>query len=264
MFVIPAVNPVAFTLFGFPVYWYGITMALAIFVAVVTANKLFNKTNPDLKKDLIISTAPLIILIGILGARLYFCLLNPVYYFSNPVEILDIRQGGLSIHGALIFGIAGLIFAAWNKKVEPFKMLDPLACAVIFGQAVGRFGNYFNSEAYGGPVSGQNWGLFIPLQDRPLEFSHLSLYHPAFLYESILDFLGFLILLFIYLKFGKKYIGITFFAYLILYSIIRFFVEQIRIDSACNIGAIPIAQIVSVVLFAVGIIGLISILSKKM
>ncbi len=263
MFVIPATNPIAFNVFSTPIYWYGITMAIAILVSALTANKLCNYINSDWKKDFIISYAPILILIGLFGARLYFCLLNAGHYLNNPFEIFDFREGGLSIHGALFAGILGVLLIAFYKKVSIMKFLDVMACSIFLGQAVGRFGNYFNSEAYGMPVAGQTWGLFIPVQNRLPEFVQYNLYHPAFLYESFLDCLGFGILLFVYLRFGKKFVGLTFSIYLILYAVIRFFVEQIRIDSALNIGTIPIAQVVSVALLFVGIVGCIFILNKR-
>lgn len=262
MFVISSPEPIAFTLFGFSIYWYGIIMAAAIFISALVGNFLFNKINPDLKKDIIISITPVLIICGIIGARFYFCLLNGDYYFTHPLEILDIREGGLSIHGALIFGVAGLLVLAFKNKVSSLKILDSLACAVLLGQAVGRWGNYFNSEAYGLPVAGQNWGLFIPENLRPVQFSDFSLFHPTFLYESVLDLAGFFILLFMLGKFGKKYTGLTFCLYLILYALIRLVVEQIRVDSALNIGTIPIAQAISFVMLLGGIGGVLFIVKK--
>ena len=262
MFVIPTPAPIAFTLFGFPIYWYGIIMALAIFISALVGNFLFNKINPDLKKDIIISIAPVLIICGIIGARLYFCLLNGDYYFTHPLEIFDIREGGLSIHGALIFGILCLLVVAFKNKISPLKILDTLACSVFLGQAIGRWGNYFNSEAFGLPVDGQTWGLFIPETLRPAQFSDYSLFHPTFLYESVLDLAGFLLLLFVLKKFGRKYKGFTFCLYLILYALIRLVVEQIRVDSALSIGTIPIAQIVSFVMLLGGIVGVLFIVKK--
>ncbi len=262
MFVISSPEPIAFTLFGFPIYWYGIIMAAAIFISALVGNFLFNKINPDLKKDIIISIAPVLIICGIIGARLYFCLLNGDYYFTHPLEIFDIREGGLSIHGALILGIFGLLVAAFKNKIPPLKILDSLACSVLLGQSVGRWGNYFNSEAFGLPVAGQNWGLFIPESLRPVNFSDFSLFHPTFLYESVLDLAGFFVLLFVIGKFGKKYTGLTFCLYLILYALIRLIVEQIRVDSAFNIGTIPIAQVISFVMLLGGIVGVLFIVKK--
>lgn len=261
--IIPAPEDIAFNLFSIPIYWYGITMASAIFIAILCANFLFNKTNPKLKKDTILEYAPVLIISGILCARLYFCLLNAPHYLNNPLEILDIREGGLSIHGAIIGGLISMYVIAKKSKMPFFNIIDAISCSTILGQAIGRWGNYFNSEAYGLPVASQTWGLFIPESKRIAQYADFSLFHPTFLYESILDLISFFILTFIYLKFGKKYRGLTFFAYLIFYSIIRFFIEQIRIDSAMNIHSIPIAEIVSVLLFICGIVGILFVIFKS-
>lgn len=261
--IIPAQHDIAFSLFGISVYWYGIIMALALLVALLIANLLFNKSYPDIKKDIIIEFSPVIIICGIICARLYFCILNYHYYFIHPIEILDIREGGLSIHGGIIGGITSLFFIVKKYRLNFFKVADPVACATFLGQAIGRWGNYFNSEAYGLPVASQNWGLFIPQNRRMTGFGQYELFHPAFLYESILDFTAFLILLLIYKKFGLKYRGLIFFLYMILYAVIRFFIEQIRIDSALNIGSIPIAQIVSVILFIIGVTGTLYAIKRK-
>lgn len=261
--IIPAPEDIAFNLFSIPIYWYGITMATAIFVAILCANYLFNKTNPNLKKDTILEYAPILIISGILCARLYFCLLNAPHYLANPLEILDIREGGLSIHGAILGGIISMCIISKKAKTPLSTIIDAISCSTILGQAIGRWGNYFNSEAYGIPVASQNWGLFIPETKRGTQYANFSLFHPTFLYESILDLISFFILAFIYLKFGEKYRGLTFFAYLTIYSTIRFFIEQLRVDSAMNIGAIPIAEIVSVLLFICGIFGIIFILFKQ-
>lgn len=261
--IIPAPESIAFSIFSFPVYWYGICLACGIFMAILTGNYLFNCANVNLKKDVIISSAPAIIISGILGARLYFCCLNPSYYFAHPIEILDIRQGGLSIHGALLFGIIGLIIAAKKNNTSVFRLLDAMACGTILGQSIGRWGNYFNSEAYGLPVSGQSWGLFIPQSRRVSEYLNYSLFHPTFLYESVLNFLAFLFLTVIFKRFGGRYSGVVFFTYLSLYSMIRFFIERIRVDSALNVASVPIAEIVSVVLFIAGLVGIFAVILKN-
>lgn len=263
MFVIPAPNPVGFHIFNIPIYKYGIVMAVAIFVAIVVANKLFNLKNKLFKKDLIIEYAPLLIIMGILCARIYFCMLNSGFYLAHPLEVLDIRQGGLSIHGAILGGVLSVIYITAKTKVPFMKIMDSIAGATFLGQAIGRFGNYFNSEAFGYPVTGQNFGLFIPQNMRPEKFADYSLFHPTFLYESVLDLVGFFIVLFLYKKFGGKYDGLVFFSYLILYAVIRFFIEQIRIDSALNVASIPIAVIISAVLFAIGICGILFVLNKN-
>lgn len=261
--IIPAQHDIAFNLFGISVYWYGIIMAFAMLIALIYANKLLNDTYPEFKKDIIIEFAPLIIILGILFARLYFCLLNPNYYLNHLIEIFDIREGGLSIHGGIIGGILSILFIVKKYRINFFTIIDPIACSTFLGQSIGRWGNYFNSEAYGFPVAGQNWGLYIPQSRRLTGYTQYDLFHPTFLYESILDLLSFIILVYIYKKLGSKYKGLIFFAYLILYATIRFFTEKIRIDSALYVGTIPIAQIVSVGLFIIGICGIIFVFKRK-
>ena len=261
--IIPAQNDIAFNFLGISIYYYGIILASAIFFALIFANKLFNYSHPDLKKDIILEFAPVIIITGILFARLYFCILNPHYYFSHPIEIFDIREGGLSIHGGIIGGIVSTLFMMKKYRLNFFTIIDPIACSTFLGQAIGRWGNYFNSEAYGLPVASQNWGLYVPLGRRISGYSQYELFHPTFLYESILDFISFLFLFFIYKKFGKQYKGLVFFSYLILYSLIRFFIEQIRIDSVLNIGSVPFAQIISVILFIIGICGILFVFKTR-
>lgn len=261
MFIIPAPNPIAFNLFNIPIYKYGICMAFAILFSMLVSNWLWNKYSD--KKDLIFEYAPLIIIMGIIGARLYFCLLNYNFYIHNFIEIFNLRQGGLSIHGAILGGICSIAIIAKLKNQSFIKLIDTLTGGVFLGQAIGRFGNYFNSEAFGIPVKSQNWGLFIPKDFRPEEFCDFQYFHPTFLYESCLDFIGFFIIIYLYLNFRKKYNGLVFFSYLILYAIIRFFIEQIRLDSALNIASVPIAQIVSVIMFILGIVGLYFVLKKN-
>ena len=119
MLILNAPNPIAFNLFNIPIYWYGIFMASAIFVAILLANLFFNKTNPEISKDKIIEYSPYIIFSGIFGARLYYCLLNLHYYLLRPLEIFNVRQGGLSIHGAILGGILCLVCLSKHTKT-PF------------------------------------------------------------------------------------------------------------------------------------------------
>jgi phosphatidylglycerol:prolipoprotein diacylglycerol transferase len=262
--IIPAPDSVAITILGISIYWYGIIMAFAILSATLVGNTIFNKFSENSNKDFIIAIAPIVIIVGILGARLYFCTLSHEYYFSHPLEICDIRQGGLSIHGALIFGILALIISSYVKKVSILKVLDIMAISAVLGQSIGRWGNYFNSEAYGMPVAGQTWGSFIPLSKRVEQYADFSLFHPTFLYESILDFTCFCLLLCYLLKSKTRKSGTIFFLYLIFYAVIRFIIEQIRVDSALNIGTIPIAEIVSLLMLTVGVVGILIVnLPKK-
>jgi len=262
-FVLPAPPDIAFSIYGFDIYLYGIVMAVAILIAFIAANYIVNKRQIYSHKDIVFEYAPIIIVLGILGARLYYCALNYEYYLANPLQILDIREGGLSIHGAIIGGVISIIMMARNYRIPLFKLLDPLACATILGQSIGRWGNYFNSEAYGVPVASQNWGVFIPAAKRVPDFANYSVFHPTFLYESVADFIAFWLLLTALNTVGKRRHGFTFFLYLIVYSVIRFIIEGLRVDSALNVGDFHIAGIVSIVLFVVGIIGILCVKKEK-
>ena len=247
--IINSPNDIAFSIVNFPVYWYGIIIAVAVLLGVFIAEHV----SKDLPKNFYIDNSPLIIFSGLLGARLYYCLLNADYYRYVPVHIFNLRGGGLSIHGMLIFGVLAVYLISRYYKISFLKVLDPLACAVPFSQAIGRWGNFFNGEAFGFPTNG-NWGLYIPLSNRPYQYASYELFHPAFFYESVLDLVVFFILLFVIKKSHKD--GTVFFLYLILYAVVRFLTEYIRVDSAFNIVGIPVAHFASLFLFIVGVFGL--------
>jgi len=251
--ILASPGDVAFTVFGFPVYYYGIILATACLLAVYTARFLYDKVYSDGRGDFIWDVSPFVIILGIFGARLYYCLVNLGDYIHNPLGIFMIREGGLSVHGGIIAGVLGLYLASLKYKISFLKLLDIYSVGTILAQSFGRWGNFFNNEAFGIP---SNWfvKLYIPLSSRPEGFGQYEYFHPAFLYESVLDFALFLLLVFIIKKFGVKYQGITFCAYLGGYSVIRFFVEGIRLDSAMNIGDFHIAQIVSAGVFVLACI----------
>lgn len=250
MFASP--GEIAFSIGSFHVYYYGIIMAIALTVGVVFAGFVTKRFYPELKPDIIYNIAPIVIISAILGARIYYCLLNFNYYAQSPIEILGIRHGGLSIHGAIFGGLIGGIIYAKKHKLPVLKLCDIFAYALILGQAIGRWGNFFNSEAFGRPTQ-SFLKLYIPIYKRPLEYMQYSYFHPTFLYESILDVCIFLILFFIVRKLVKNKSGVVFFSYLILYSIVRILIEQIRIDSVLNVFGVPIAQIISAVIILISI-----------
>jgi len=249
---------IAFTIFGFPVYYYGIILAFAIFAGVYTADFLYKKYYG--KPSYIFDFTPYIIILGILGARIYYCAVNYSYYIAHPLEIFYIRQGGLSIHGMIIVGIISLYAFSKIYKISFLKLTDVFLCASALAQSIGRWGNFFNSEAFGTPTD-LPWKLFIPVSHRPLEYINYQYFHPTFLYESILDFIIFIVLLLCFRK--KLPCGTVACLYLILYSIVRIFVEQLRIDSVLNISGIPVAQIMSGIMFILGIGGLILLRRKN-
>lgn len=247
--ILSSPGDVAFEIFGFPVYFYGIILALACLLAVWTAWFLYGKIYNDGREDVIWDVSPFVVILGIIGARLYYCLVNFGDYVHNPLGIFMLREGGLSVHGGIIAGILGLFISSKKYKISFLKLLDIFSVGTVLAQSFGRWGNFFNNEAFGLPTDGV-LKLYIPLNSRPEGFAQYDYFHPAFLYESVLDFILFILLVFVIKKFGVKFEGITFCVYLALYSVIRFFVEGIRLDSAMNIGDFHIAQIVSLGIFA--------------
>lgn len=239
----------AFILFNIQIYWYSIIMLLAILSGIFVVCKYSQKFS--LPKDFWIDNSPLLIVFGIIFARLYYCLINFDYYSSNILDVFNIRGGGLSIHGVILGGIAYLLVLAKIKKLNFYNLADSVCIALPLSQSIGRWGNFFNSEAFGIPTN-NNWGLYIPIENRPAAYIQNELFHPTFLYESLLDLIIFIMLLLILKKNPKS--GTIFFTYLISYSFVRIFIEQLRTDSAFNVNGIPIAQIISVLIIILCII----------
>ncbi len=259
--ILQSPGEVAFKIFDFTVYFYGIILAFACLLAVYAAKQLYCLVYKDRKANLIWDVAPIVVISGIIGARLYYCLVNFDYYAVHPLEIFYLRGGGLSVHGGIIAGIIALWISSKKYKLSFLRLLDVFAVGTVLAQSFGRWGNFFNNEAFGLPYDGF-LKLFIPVSQRPIEFIQYSYFHPAFLYESVLDFCIFVILIFIIKKFGAKVEGLTLSLYFIFYSIARFAVESIRIDSALDVGNFHIAQLVSIALLAAGIITFVYVLLK--
>ena len=237
---------VAFTIFGIDVMWYGVLMATGMILGTFLAIKEAKRVG--ISEDDVLNLAMCAIPSGIIGARLYYVIFNWSYYSQNPSQILNFRGGGMAIHGALIGGIlAGFIYTK-IKKINFFKMADIALIGMPLAQAIGRWGNYINGEAHGGPTS-LPWGIMVDGVKV----------HPTFLYESIWDF-GIFILLWMFRK-KKKYEGQVAVYYITLYSLGRFFIEGLRTDSLM-IGPLRMAQVISLVGVIGGIIAHIY-LSKK-
>jgi len=239
-------EPVAFHLFGVSIMWYGILIAAAILTAFIICCKRApeHDIHPDRVFDAMIYCLPM----GIIGTRLYYVAFNWSDYGGDILAILNIREGGLAVHGGLIFGFLTGIAVCKVRKISPLNGLDLAAPCVAIAQSIGRWGNYFNSEAHGGPTD-LPWG--IPIGGE--------LVHPTFLYESIWSFLLFLFL--IYIDNRRTFEGRTFLCYGGLYSFGRFFIEDLRTDSLM-LGRLRQAQVLSAAVFFACCIGLI-VLSKK-
>lgn len=261
MYLYP-INEIAFNVYGFPIYWYGIVIAFSIFIGISLADHIYNQGFKYDRKEVIYEYAPVIVLWGLLFARLYYCLLNYEYYLSNPIEIINFRQGGLSIHGGIIGGFLSLVYISKRTHVKFARLLDACSCSALLAQSIGRWGNYFNSEAFGIPTN-QYWGLFVPGAKRIATYSQYQYFHPTFLYESILDFVGFWVLLYYFYKYrSRAHNGMIFFLYLIIYSSIRLLIEPFRVDAVLKFGPFSIAFIVSFVMLIVGMVGLFKIRKK--
>ena len=232
-------NPIAFSIFGLPIRWYGILISIGMIIGIFLAGYSCRKKNLnyDRMMDMVLIALPL----AIIGARLYYVLFNIGEYSKNPVDIFNIRQGGLAIHGGVILALAGAYIYARKKGLNFIKYADAAAPSIIIGQAIGRWGNFFNQEAHGGPVSYEFISKFPKFIQNGM-FIDGAYYHPTFLYESLWNLLVFVVLLLILNK--SKRDGSTFFAYVGLYSIGRFIIEGLRTDSLM-IGPLRVAQLVS-------------------
>lgn len=253
---------IAFSFFSFDIHWYGIVMALAILIALFVIIFINKKYFKEISIDTICDLSFVLIITGLLGARLYYVILDAPYFFRHPFEIPMIWNGGISIQGAILGGIIGGYTYAKQNNMNFLKLADLFSFGLITGQIIGRWGNYFNSEAFGLPTE-LPWKLYIPYQLRPIEYKNYEFFHPTFLYESILNLI---ILIILYLILRKNYEtrknGLLFFSYLILYSIARLLTETLRVDSILNINNFHIAHIAAIVLILTGVIGLYKISQK--
>lgn len=249
-------NPVAFTLLGLPIRWYGILISLGMvlgFLIAIYTSKV-RKVNYDHLLDGLIVGIP----VGIIGARLYYVIFYDLqYYLENPMQILNIRQGGLAIHGGIIFGLLGAYILCRYKNF--LALLDVAAPSIIFAQALGRWGNFFNMEAHGGPVTKEFISRFPEFIQRGM-YINGTYYHPTFLYESTWNILVFLILIYMMHKVKTK--GVIFFTYFGLYSVGRFFIEGLRTDSLMFMG-LRTAQLVSLLGILVWLIYLVYVYKIK-
>lgn len=246
MITLPATSPIAFTINGFSVFYYGICMAFAVLsgfsLSYFITKKLFKEINPEVLYDVV--TVGLIA--GFLCARLYYCLLNYDYYHANFDEILNFREGGISIQGGILGGFLFGALYAKLKKLPILKLADIVSYGIILAQAIGRWGNYFNSEAYGHPA--KFIGVFIQNSARIQGYEQFSYFQPTFLYESILNLVVLAILFYVVRNLKNKFDGLIFASYIILYSAVRLLIEPMRLDSAFSVGSIHIATIASVVM----------------
>lgn len=243
------IDPVAFNLGPLSVRWYGIIIAVGILLGYFVAQRALVKAG--LHKDTLVDIIFYSALFGFIAARIYFVIFQWPYYAENPSEIIKIWHGGIAIHGGLIGGFIAGVIVCKVKNLNPFQIGDIVAPSIILAQGIGRWGNFMNHEAHGGPVS-RAFLEQLHLPNFIIENMYINgqYYHPTFLYESIWDVAGFIILVNIrkHLKLGE-----TFFLYLTWYSIGRFFIEGLRTDSLMLTSNIRVAQLVSILLILISI-----------
>ena len=249
-------GPIIVKLGPIVIRWYGLLIACAVLIGVTLSQYLAKRrhVNPDLLNDLSIW----LVIASIPAARLYYVLFQWSEYSQHPEKIIAIWEGGIAIHGAILGGVvAALIFAKLNQ-ISFWQLTDLVAPSLILGQAIGRWGNFFNSEAFGRPTN-LPWKLYIPPERRPLDLVNFEYFHPTFLYESLWNFMVFALLLTLFFRAlsqkPRLKVGTLFLVYSVAYSLGRFWIEGLRMDSLM-LGPLRMAQMVSLGGMFLGLVGL--------
>ena len=257
-------GPLVFQLGPLSLRWYGVLIATAVLLGLLLAMALGRRRGID--PALIADLLPVLVLGAVIGARSYYVALEWRQYQDHWPDVFAIWRGGIAIHGALLGGtLVTILFCRWRR--QPFwPLLDVLVPAVALGQAIGRWGNFFNSEAFGSPTD-LPWAVIIPPANRPVAFLDQTSFHPTFLYESIWD-LGVCALLLALFRLASRGriampAGAMSCVYLMAYSTGRVWIEALRLDPLCLFsvppfcqGGLRMAQLMSLVLIAAGGLGL--------
>ena len=253
-------NPILIEIGSIKIYYYSIMILSGIILGSLIVIKEAKKFNISKEKitDMLFYT----IILGILGARLYYVLFNLDYYAKNPIDILKVWEGGLAIHGGIIAGILYIIYYTKKNNLNTLLITDICAPGVLIGQALGRWGNFFNQEAHG-PITSLEHLKNLHIPNFIIEGMNINgnYYIPTFLYESILCIIGLFIILIIRKTKIIKKGQITSF-YLIWYGIIRFIIESYRTDSLM-MNTLKQAQIISILMIVIGIIIFITTRNKE-
>lgn len=236
------ISRIAFSVGNIEIYWYAILISIAFIIAIFALKNDSKKYR--IEYDIILKLLIIMIPVSIIFARLYYVIFNLEYYMNKPLEIINIRNGGLAIYGGIIGAIIVIILFCKNKKIKVMDLLDLFVPYLALGQSIGRWGNFINGEAHGS-ITNSIFRMGIVENGIYMEV------HPTFLYESICTLTLFFILT--YLKNNRKYSGQLTITYLFFYSIIRAIIEGLRTDSLM-MGNIRISQLLSILLL-IGIIG---------
>ena len=244
-------SPILISLGPVHIYWYGFFIVLGVLAALTVASSLAELSG--FKKAVIWDLAFWLIIGGLIGARIYHVFLELPYYLANPLSIIKIWQGGLAIHGAIIGGLIALWLFSKKYQHDFWQLAAIISTALPLAQAIGRWGNFFNQELYGRPTS-LPWGIPIDPAHRPWQYLNYDYFHPTFFYESIGNLIIFLILISFQAWIIKKNkistlrYELCVMSYAILYSLLRFSAEFIRIDSTPVIFGLRFPQIISLLI----------------
>lgn len=242
------------------IHWYSILLFIAILIGSNLAIKEAKKQG--FEEDFMVNLLFLTVIIGIVGARIYYVIFNFDYYQNNLLEIFKVWNGGLAIHGGIIAGLITIAIICYKKKINLLKILDYLVVGLIIAQAIGRWGNFFNGEAHGA-ITSLNYLESLHLPKFIIEGMYINgnYYIPTFLYESVWCFIGFIIMLIVR---RKKFMNIGYLTsfYLVWYGVERFFVEGLRTDSLMFLS-LRVAQLVSLIMIIIGIVIFIYSLKKS-
>lgn len=247
---IQPIDPIALSLGPIQIHWYGVIIGVGIALALYLAMQEGERRglHKDIFPDLMLWAIP----IAIISARIYYVAFEWDYYSQNPGDIIKIWNGGIAIHGALIGSVITAIVFSRKRNISFWKLADIAAPSIIIGQAIGRWGNFINQEAHGGEVTRSFLeGLFLPEFIINQMYINGTYYHPTFLYESIWNLLGFILLM--SLRRVNLRQGEIFLSYVIWYSIGRFFVEGMRTDSLMLTESLRIAQTISIALIVIAV-----------
>ncbi len=247
-------NPILIEIGNIKIYWYSVMILLGVLTGsylVLRESKRFNISKSKIS-DMLFYT----IIFGIIGARLYYVIFNFDYYINNPIDIIKVWEGGLAIHGGIIAGVIYLIYSTKKNNLNTLLITDICVPGLLIGQALGRWGNFFNREAHG-PITTLEYLQNLHLPKFIINGMNIDglYYIPTFFYESLWCLIGLIIVLLIRRVLKIKKGNITGF-YLIWYGIGRFLIEQLRTDSLM-LNTLKQAQIISIIMIIIGIIILI-------
>ena len=231
------ISRVAFKIGNLSIYWYAILMVSAFLIALLIFKKKDGKFG--IRFSDVLDICIILIPVTIIFARLYYVLFSLEYYISNPLQIFNLRNGGLAIYGGIIGGVLVCYIFCKKKKINILDLFDYMVPALALGQAIGRWGNFVNVEAYGRATT-------LPWRMGIMEGTKYIEVHPTFLYESIVTFAIFILLTVISNK--RKFKGQITYLYLIIYSFARAIIETLRTDSLM-IGNLRVSCILSILIF---------------